>query len=73
MYIKVIILFTWTSSLIPKPSLLPFSFRKHVVFGKLVQGFDVLKKIESVDVEDGVPTVTVKIVNCGEFNEGRGY
>lgn len=54
-------------------SLPPSSVRKHVVFGKLVQGFDVLKKIESVDVEDGIPTVTVKIVNCGEFNEGKYY
>lgn len=49
------------------------SFRKHLVFGKLVQGFDVLKKMERVDVEDGIPTVTVKIVNCGEFNEGKNY
>lgn len=73
MSIKVIILFMWTGSLILTPSLPPCSFRKHVVFGKIVQGFDVLKKIESVDVEDGVPTVTVKIINCGEFNEGRNY
>lgn len=44
--------------------------RKYVVFGKLVQGDEVLKKIESVGDEEGRPTVTVKIINCGEF-EGK--
>nr|KYP72436.1 Peptidyl-prolyl cis-trans isomerase cyp5 [Cajanus cajan] len=43
--------------------------RKHVVFGKLVQGHDVLKKIEHVGDEEGLPSVTVKIINCGEHNE----
>ncbi|GFS35330.1 cyclophilin-like peptidyl-prolyl cis-trans isomerase family protein [Actinidia rufa] len=45
--------------------------RKHVVFGKLVQGFEVLKKIENVGEEDGRPAVTVKIINCGEFHEDK--
>ena len=48
-----------------------FLNRKHVVFGKLVQGFEVLKKIENVGEEDGSPAVTVKIINCGEFREGK--
>ncbi|KAI5393830.1 peptidyl-prolyl cis-trans isomerase CYP95 isoform X2 [Lathyrus oleraceus] len=43
--------------------------RKHVAFGKLVQGYDVLKKIEDVGDEEGLPSVTVKIVNSGEHNE----
>ncbi|KAJ0519649.1 putative peptidylprolyl isomerase [Helianthus annuus] len=43
--------------------------RKYVVFGKLVQGVDVLKKIENVGDEDGRPTVTVKIIYCGEVSE----
>ncbi|WJX09838.1 peptidylprolyl isomerase [Trifolium repens] len=43
--------------------------RKYVVFGKLVQGYDILKKIEDVGDEEGLPTVTVKIINCGEHNE----
>ncbi|PNY05515.1 peptidyl-prolyl cis-trans isomerase [Trifolium pratense] len=43
--------------------------RKYVVFGKLVQGYDILKKIEDVGDEEGLPTVTVKIINCGELNE----
>ena len=44
--------------------------RKHVVFGKLVQGHNVLKKIEEFGDEEGHPTVTVKIINCGEYSEG---
>lgn len=43
--------------------------RKHVVFGKLLQGYDILKKIEDVGNEEGLPAVTVKIINCGEHNE----
>ncbi|KAL4318965.1 hypothetical protein GQ457_18G004140 [Hibiscus cannabinus] len=45
--------------------------RKYVVFGQLVQGTEVLKKIENVGDEEGKPTVTVKIINCGEFNEDK--
>ncbi|QCD99400.1 peptidyl-prolyl isomerase G [Vigna unguiculata] len=43
--------------------------RKHVIFGKLVQGHNILKKIEDVGDEEGLPSVTVKIINCGEHNE----
>ena len=42
-----------------------------MVFGKLVQGDEVLKNIEDAGDEEGRPTVTVKIVNCGEFIEGK--
>ncbi|GFZ08380.1 cyclophilin-like peptidyl-prolyl cis-trans isomerase family protein [Actinidia rufa] len=45
--------------------------RKYVVFGKLVQGNEVLKKIENVGDEEGRPSVTVKIINCGEFLEEK--
>ncbi|XP_052209505.1 peptidyl-prolyl cis-trans isomerase CYP95-like isoform X2 [Diospyros lotus] len=45
--------------------------RKYVIFGKLVQGYDVLKKIENVDGEDGKPSVPVKIINCGELLEEK--
>ncbi|CAJ1972099.1 unnamed protein product [Sphenostylis stenocarpa] len=47
----------------------PHLDRKHVVFGKLVQGHNILKKIEDVGDEEGLPSVTVKIINCGEHNE----
>ncbi|WJX41814.1 peptidylprolyl isomerase [Trifolium repens] len=43
--------------------------RKHVVFGKLVEGLQVLKRIEDVGNDEGHPTVTVKIINCGEYND----
>ncbi|PPR95765.1 hypothetical protein GOBAR_AA24903 [Gossypium barbadense] len=42
---------------------------KYVVFGQLVQGNEVLKKMENVGNEEGIPTVTVKIINCGEVSE----
>ena len=45
--------------------------RKYVVFGKLVQGHEVLKRIESVGDEEGIPTATVKIIYCGEIPEGK--
>jgi cyclophilin family peptidyl-prolyl cis-trans isomerase len=47
--------------------------RKYVAFGKLVQGDKVLKNIEDVGDEEGRPTVTVKIINCGEFIEGKKF
>ncbi|XP_062097765.1 peptidyl-prolyl cis-trans isomerase CYP95 isoform X2 [Humulus lupulus] len=45
--------------------------RKHIVFGKLVHGHELLKKIESVGDDKGMPTVTVKIINCGEYDEDK--
>lgn len=38
---------------------------KHVVFGKIVSGFDVIRKIEKLGSEDGTPRQTVKIIDCG--------
>ncbi|GMP94626.1 hypothetical protein CsSME_00044022 [Camellia sinensis var. sinensis] len=45
--------------------------RKYVVFGKIVDGYKVLNKIENVGDHEGRPSVTVKIINCGEFHEGE--
>ncbi|WMV42646.1 hypothetical protein MTR67_036031 [Solanum verrucosum] len=45
--------------------------RKCVVFGKLIDGLEVLKKIESVGNEEGKPDVTVKIINCGELPDDK--
>lgn len=36
-----------------------------------MQGSEVLKKIENVGDEDGIPAFTVKIINCGEFHDGE--
>ena len=39
-----------------------------VVFGEVVQGLDVVKKMESVKVDhDDKPTSAVKIANCGQL------
>jgi peptidyl-prolyl isomerase G (cyclophilin G) len=41
---------------------------KHVVFGKVVSGIALLKKIEAVGGENGTPSRQVKIVDCGEVS-----
>jgi cyclophilin family peptidyl-prolyl cis-trans isomerase len=41
---------------------------KHVVFGKVLSGVDLLKKLEAVGSESGVPSCEVKIVDCGEVS-----
>ena len=39
---------------------------KHVVFGKCVEGYDVIKKIEAVGSGSGATSKPVEITNCGE-------
>jgi len=45
---------------------------KCVVFGKLEEGFDVLKKIERCGSKDGTPTKRVVVTRCDEIVH-RGY
>lgn len=47
------------------------SCSKHVVFGKVVHGMGILKKIEQVGTDSGKPVRPVKIVDCGETSESN--
>jgi len=38
---------------------------KHVVFGKIIEGLPILKKMEEVGTKGGKPSKKVVIVNCG--------
>ncbi|XP_072132584.1 peptidyl-prolyl cis-trans isomerase-like [Mobula birostris] len=40
---------------------------KHVVFGSVVEGMDVVKKMESCGTVNGTPKATVKITECGQL------
>uniref|UniRef100_A0A0E0DS41 peptidylprolyl isomerase n=1 Tax=Oryza meridionalis TaxID=40149 RepID=A0A0E0DS41_9ORYZ len=44
---------------------------KHVVFGKVVTGMPLLKKLEAVGSDTGKPTCEVKIVDCGEISDSQ--
>jgi len=39
----------------------------HVVFGQVVEGLDVVKKVENVGTKNGNPTQNVVIYDCGEL------
>ena len=40
---------------------------KHVVFGRVVEGMDVVKKMEAMGSSTGVTKTNVSIVNCGQL------
>ena len=45
-----------------------FVHSKHVVFGKVVEGMDIVRKIEDVEKgESDKPVVDVIIADCGEL------
>ena len=41
---------------------------KHVVFGKVVQGMDIVRAIERCGSESGKPTMSIKITKAGEVS-----
>ncbi|KAJ2804038.1 hypothetical protein H4S07_004320 [Coemansia furcata] len=40
---------------------------KHVVFGKVIKGMEVVKKIESIGSDSGTPKGKITITDCGEI------
>jgi len=48
----------------------PWLDGKHVVFGKVIEGMDVVKAIEAQGSRSGQPMSEIKIVDCGEIKEG---
>jgi peptidylprolyl isomerase len=45
----------------------PWLNGKHVVFGKVLKGMELVKKIEEKGSQSGTPSVLVKITKSGEF------
>ena len=44
----------------------PWLDGKHVVFGKAVEGLDVVKKMEALGSQSGKPSAKVEITDCGK-------
>eukprot|EP01061_Rhynchopus_euleeides_P043196 TRINITY_DN75404_c0_g1_i1.p1 TRINITY_DN75404_c0_g1~~TRINITY_DN75404_c0_g1_i1.p1 ORF type:complete len:173 (+),score=62.61 TRINITY_DN75404_c0_g1_i1:26-520(+) len=45
----------------------PWLDGKHVVFGKVVEGMDVVQKMEALGSEDGQPSKKITIIRCGQL------
>nr|XP_027095988.1 peptidyl-prolyl cis-trans isomerase CYP63-like isoform X1 [Coffea arabica]XP_027095993.1 peptidyl-prolyl cis-trans isomerase CYP63-like isoform X1 [Coffea arabica]XP_027095998.1 peptidyl-prolyl cis-trans isomerase CYP63-like isoform X1 [Coffea arabica]XP_027096002.1 peptidyl-prolyl cis-trans isomerase CYP63-like isoform X1 [Coffea arabica]XP_027114875.1 peptidyl-prolyl cis-trans isomerase CYP63-like isoform X1 [Coffea arabica]XP_027114883.1 peptidyl-prolyl cis-trans isomerase CYP63-like iso len=46
---------------------------KHVVFGKVVEGMEVIRRVERVGTADGKPSGVVKIVDSGETSQSSTH
>ena len=47
---------------------IPWFDGKHVVFGQLINGMEIINQIEEIETDnDGKPSKTITIVNCGEI------
>ncbi|MFW7378597.1 MAG: peptidylprolyl isomerase [Oligoflexus sp.] len=49
----------------------PWLDNKHVVFGKVIEGMDIVKKIEAVGSPGGKPSKTVTITDSGELKDNK--
>lgn len=47
----------------------PWLDNKHVVFGIVLKGFDIIRKIENIDTNNDKPIYNVKINDCGLLSE----
>jgi len=45
----------------------PFLNNKHVVFGKVVDGMDVVRKVENTRLRGEKPATDIVIAQCGEM------
>ena len=48
---------------------LPHLNGKHVVFGQVVAGMDVVRDIESIGTDIGTPQQTIRILDCGIYDK----
>lgn len=51
--------------------LTPWLDGKHVVFGRVLEGMDVVKRIESLGSRSGRTSLPISIADCGELKEGE--
>ncbi|XP_054678367.1 probable inactive peptidyl-prolyl cis-trans isomerase-like 6 isoform X2 [Grus americana] len=47
----------------------PYLDKKYVAFGQLIEGTEVLQRLEAVPTYNERPTVDCKIINCGTFEQ----
>lgn len=48
---------------------LPHLDNKHVVFGKVISGLEIVRRIERYGSEEGTPREAIKIIDCGEVKD----